>query len=86
MNTYYEIQYNTKEDLNAWFPSSLLAKNEFSSYAEACSTARELVFKEKKKIAKRGRGSILEYRVVEYKSVYMEEPVKTFPITQSLFV
>ena len=86
MNTYYEIQYNTKEDLNAWFPSSLLAKNEFSSYAEACSTARELVYKEKKKIVKRCGGSILEYRVVEYKSVYMEEPVKTFPITQSLFV
>ena len=87
MSNYYEIQYNTKEDPNAWFPSTLAENNKFASYAEACSTARELVYREKKKrFNKKSGGLVLEYRVVEYKPVYEEEPLKTFPITQSLFL
>lgn len=87
MNTYYEIQYRTKEDPTAWFPSTLIANNKFESYMDACSEARGLVYKERVKIRKNRRDSIVsEYRVVEYRSVYTEEHLKTFPISDYIFV
>jgi hypothetical protein len=87
MNTYYEIQYKTKEDPNAWFPSIRVDKNRFTSFEEACECTRKLVYEERINARKDRKNSmVVEYRVIEYKCSYNEKPVKNFPIRESLFV
>ena len=86
MNKYYEIQYRTKEDAEAWFPSGLVPNNKYASYEEACEDTRQLVYEERIKARKDRSRLVVEYRVVEQLHTYEEKSVKVFPIQESIFV
>ena len=84
MNNYFQIQYRTKAEPEEWVLSSL-AKNRFTSYEDACEAARALVYGQRLMVRK-GRSCTLEYRVVERAYTYIENPLKVFPVQESIFV
>lgn len=87
MDTYYTIECRVKEDPETWMKSSLASPKGYGSYSEACDVARKLVYEERLRARRDKKSrSLIEYRVVEYKSVYIEETMKVFPIADSLFV